>query len=67
MPHTSVLAIAGSTKVIAQDFTRGDRVIHAPRLRRETEDDAWAHTLWLDNHKRSEEANEFLEEYCRRH
>ena len=66
MPQIQVSIVPSFGRVVVHDFTRGSRIIQAPRLRRETENDAMAHALWLENHGRAEEADEYLEAYLQR-
>ncbi len=62
MPQVQVLCVGA--RVAVHSFTDGTRVSR-PKFR-ETETDALAHALWLENHGASERAEEYLEEYLRR-
>jgi len=68
MSQVQVLTVSTYPRLIFRSFVEGDRVVPLrPPVRKETEDDVLAHALWLCNHGRMEEAEQYLEDYCRRH
>ena len=62
MPQLQI-ALVGAVAIV-QCFTDGARVAR-PKFR-ETEADALAHALWLENHGAPEQADKYLEEYLQR-
>jgi len=63
--HTATFLPAN--RVVVGSFVEGFRLVKSDPPRRDSEDDIFAHALWLQNHKGLAAADQFLEEYLRRY